>query len=225
MSIGSASARSGTDRTPNFDLILITEPALADPVSFMRRALQGASAGRVAVQLRAKEWSTDERRDAAHALREIVEASRCVLLINGDAQLCVEVQAHGVQLPVTGLCVAEARTLIGVDRWIGASCHDPGELQRAQEAGADFALLSPWDAVPAKGPALGPERFRSLTLDTTLPVFALGGVGLSDVDRVTECGAHGVAVIREVHRAADPARWVENALVALDRAHQAVRVD
>lgn len=216
-------------RLPPFDLILITEPQLADPVSLMRRALAvdvvNDTGMRIAVQLRAKTWSPSERRDAAQALREITRATHSALLINGDPSLCREVGADGVQLPSDGPSIHEARAHLGDQAWIGASCHDLNELERAERNAADFALLSPWATVPDKAPALGPDTFAALTRSRQLAVIALGGIGLGNMADAIAHGACGVAVIRDLHQARDPADWVQRALVAIDQAKRLRPVD
>ncbi len=204
---------------PRFDLIVITEPALADPVTLVRAALEGAEDGaRVAIQLRAKAWADDERLDAARALREITQSSASALLINGDPALCAAVAADGVQLPEDGPSIASVRAQIGADRWIGVSCHDATRLTHAAEHRADFALLSPWGNVPGKATALGADRFGSLTRAASIAVYALGGIGLREIPQAIAHGAHGVAVIRQLHLAKDPARWLHDALLTIDRA-------
>lgn len=205
--------------SPTFDLILITEPALAEPVAFARTALEGLRDGaRVAVQLRAKDWTDAQRADAAKALREITYRARCSLLINGDLDLCLAVGADGVQLPEDGPGIAAARARLGEDAWIGVSCHDASRLAHAGREHADFALLSPWKPVPNKPPALGPARFVDLCRSAPLPVYALGGIGLRDIPQVIACGSRGVAVIREAHQAEHVATWVRDALDAIEQA-------
>lgn len=82
-------------------------------------------------------------------------------------------------------------------RWLAASCHTLEELRQAESVGVDFAVLAPVlptqshpDAVP-----LGWERFSRLTGQTHLPVYALGGLRLSDLESVRQAGGQGVAGI------------------------------
>lgn len=205
--------------SPPFDLILITEPTLADPATFVRAALADLHQGeRVAVQLRAKAWTEAQRTEAAHALRELTHKARCALLINGDLELCVAAHADGAQLPEDGPSIAAARARLGADSWIGVSCHNAARLADAAREHADFALLAPWGPVPNKAPALGAERFGEICRSVPLPVYALGGIGLHEIPAAISRGAHGVAVIREVHQAEHPAIWVRNALILIEQA-------
>jgi thiamine-phosphate diphosphorylase len=124
-------------------------------------------------------------------------------------------RADGVHLPARGLSPRTARELLGPERLVGASCHDPAELARAAAEGADYALLAPVFDVPGKGPALGVEGFRELVRATGLPVYALGGVTDAHVPALLEAGAFGVAAIRHVLGAVDPGRRVESLLAQL----------
>lgn len=76
-----------------------------------------------------------------------------------------------------------------------ASCHTRVELERAMALELDFAVLGP---VLEKGGAepLGWERFAELALDTSLPVYAIGGMQRADLETAWRHGAHGVAMIR-----------------------------
>jgi 8-oxo-dGTP diphosphatase len=80
-----------------------------------------------------------------------------------------------------------------------ASCHTREELERAMALGFDFAVVGP---VLEKGDAepLGWERFAALVRGTSLPVYAIGGVRRSDLQRAWRAGAHGIAMIRGAWR-------------------------
>jgi 8-oxo-dGTP diphosphatase len=43
---------------------------------------------------------------------------------------------------------------------------------------------------------VGWPRFTELVRDYPLPVYALGGMRASDLDRAWNCGAHGVGMMR-----------------------------
>jgi len=118
------------------------------------------------------------------------------LLVNHDIELARELGV-GVHLKAVQLRELRERPLAR-GAWVGASCHSAEELELAARLGADFATLSPVrgtashpDAVP-----LGWERFAALVADARLPVYALGGVGPTDLDRARAAGAQGVAGIR-----------------------------
>lgn len=89
----------------------------------------------------------------------------------------------------------------------GRSCHDPDALRRAADEGASWATLSPWRATPSK-PGHGPPVPRAWYAASPLPVLALGGVAPGEAAAARAAGAHGVAVMGAVMRAAEPAAVV-----------------
>jgi thiamine-phosphate pyrophosphorylase len=89
--------------------------------------------------------------------------------------------------------------------WMGVSCHSEADLRRAESAGADFAVLSPVYGVPSKGAPLGPTLFGRMRQTVKIPVVALGGIEPEKAAEVRAAGADGIAVIRALKDAADPA--------------------
>jgi thiamine-phosphate pyrophosphorylase len=103
----------------------------------------------------------------------------------------------------------------------GRSCHDEEEVRRAVAAGAAYVTISPVAASaskPGHGPALGAAgTARAVAAAGQVPVLALGGVGPADAGRFVEAGAHGVAVMGAVMRAADPGLVVQRLLAEVSR--------
>jgi 8-oxo-dGTP diphosphatase len=113
-------------------------------------------------------------------------------MINSDIELAGRL---GVGVHLTSMQLAQ------LDRrpdlpWVGASCHDAGELARAAAVGADFAVLGPVLATPSHPGAtgMGWPHFETLIKDSPLPVFALGGLSMKDLACARLVGAQGVAM-------------------------------
>lgn len=121
---------------------------------------------------------------------------RGCLLVNHDIELARELGV-GVHLRSAQLRALRERPLPGT-AWVGVSCHDADELERAVQLGVDFATLSPVCATASHPDAipLGWDRFAALVAAARLPVYALGGVGPADLERARAAGAQGVAGIR-----------------------------
>lgn len=134
-------------------------------------------------------------RACANDLLARVPELRARLLINADVEVAREL-GIGVHLRAAQLRELRQRPLPDA-QWVGASCHDADELERAATIGADFATLSPVceTASHPEASPLGWNRFAELVRDAHLPVYALGGVGPADLDRARAAGAQGVAGI------------------------------
>lgn len=81
--------------------------------------------------------------------------------------------------------------------FVSASCHNRRELEYAQSLGVDFAVLSPVRQTrshPGATP-LGWKAFRQLVDECDVPVYALGGMTVDDIEQAWQSGAQGVAAI------------------------------
>jgi thiamine-phosphate pyrophosphorylase len=123
-------------------------------------------------------------------------------LVNDRADVALAAGADGVHLPARGLSPADARAL-GL-RLVGVSAHSAADVERAAREGADFAVFAPVYDTPGKlgqGEGALAEACRA----APIPVLALGGVDATNAPRCIEAGARGVACIRSVLGARDPA--------------------
>jgi thiamine-phosphate pyrophosphorylase len=197
-----------------FELLIVSD---ARPLLYERveRALSSAEPGRVALLVREPALRTGALLELSRALRVLTEARQVRLLISDRLDIAQAVGADGVQLPEAGFPPSVARRVLGPELLIGASRHSREGLCQAADQGADYATLSPLHAVPDKAPPLGLEGFRAAVAGIELPVFALGGVRSEDVPGVLSSGARGVAVMREVLAAEDPAARTRSLLAAL----------
>jgi thiamine-phosphate pyrophosphorylase len=178
-------------------------------VDVVRAALDGLpdeARGAVAVQLREKDLEGRALFALAAALRDVTRAAGAALFINDRADVALAAGAEGVHLGVRSLDPQMVgRIFPGLD--VAVSTHAPADVEAAARAGARFAVFGPvWDT-PSKralGAPVGVEALRA-AVAVGLPLLALGGV---TVDRARECvaaGAVGVACIRAVVEADDPA--------------------
>jgi thiamine-phosphate pyrophosphorylase len=191
-------------------LIVVTPGAPFD-MAALRAAADALPPGMLAVQLREKE-DRGRRVNIARILRELLKTQ--LLVVNSDVELAREVGADGVHLPRGG--VAEARDVLP-SAWITVAAHDDEDVRRAVAEGADAVLVSPIFSSPGKGPPRGLEAIRAArAIAKRRGVYALGGVDCSNAASCYEAGATGVAVIRAVFDASDPAA-AAHALVAPPR--------
>lgn len=194
-------------RQVDFDLYLITDRrqcAGGDLVAGVEKALRG---GVRAVQLREKDITTRERFELGQKLRRLTSDFGAKLLVNGDAALALAVGADGVHLPQDGLPADVCRKLLGPEMLVGVSTHSAKEAKEAETKGADFITFGPVYHTASKakyGPPVGIDSLRAVCAAAGLPVFALGGIGPSNVEEVISAGRAGVALISAVLAASEP---------------------
>lgn len=197
-----------TDRgqTGGRDLVDLVDAALG--------ALPPASA---IVQLREKDLVPRDLYALARRLLEVTHRHRCPLLVNDRIDVAQAAGADGVHLPEKGLPIAVARRLGRPGSFtIGVSVHGADAAGAAARDGADLIVCGPiWDT-PSKrdmgeplGEAVLAQAQRAIAgarAGAAARLYAIGGVtGPERAQAAVRAGAHGVAVVRAVMAAADPA--------------------
>lgn len=178
------------------DIYLITPDLDSYSPAFMNELDGYLAAGVKLVQFRSK-----SAHDHKPAVLEMMDACRrhgAELMVNSTPEFAREVGAHGVHLTGARLLQLTERPLPAAFR-VAASCHNPEELNHAAAAGIDFCVLSPVRKPSGKpGIPLGWDRFSGMISRVPIPVYALGGMRLSDVDEARRRGAQGIALISGV---------------------------
>ena len=86
---------------------------------------------------------------------------------------------------------------VSTDSLFSASCHNLDELQHAERIEADFVTLSPvcYTSKYGSNSEMGWGKFAELAGQVSLPIYALGGISLSDMSLALDHGAFGIAGI------------------------------
>jgi len=192
---------------PNFDLYLVTDRAQTrgrDLLWVLEQALDG---GVRAVQLREKDLNGKDLFSLAEKTRRLCQNYRALLLINDRVDICLAVDADGIQIGKGSLPVGAARQLLGRQKLIGVSTHSLEEAREAQGSGADFVLFGPVYYTPSKayyGAPQGLTALKTLVEKISLPVYAIGGIKPENVEETRKTGIRGVALISAVISAQNP---------------------
>jgi 8-oxo-dGTP diphosphatase len=126
----------------------------------------------------------------------LCRAADIEVLINADVALARELRV-GVHLKAAQLAGLSQRPLPATLP-VAASCHTATDLQHAERLHCDFAVLGPLQATPTHpdAPMLGWPAFAALREQTTIPLYAIGGLAPADLPTARAHGAQGIAAIR-----------------------------
>ncbi len=194
-----------------FPLYLITDPVLyasnsAEFAQDSRRdrgralfhtidlAMEG---GARLIQYRDKKSSRAEMYETARQLRALTEARGATLIINDQIDLAAAVKADGVHLGQEDLPLWVARKVLGNEAIVGISTHHMEEAIQAEAEGADYIGFGPIFETGTKSDARAPigiEAIAEVKRKVHLPVYAIGGIGLSRLPDIIAAGADGAAV-------------------------------
>ncbi len=181
--------------------------SLAGIVSDTRKAVE---AGAQVVQYREKSAETGILYGEALALKEIC-AGRATLIINDRIDIALAVDADGTHIGQGDMPYEAARRLLGPGKIIGVTVHNLEEAIEAARLGADYLGVSPIFATGTKqdaGTPCGIDMLRDIRRAVSLPLVAIGGIDLSNVEAVIDAGADMVCAISAVVAKSDVAAEV-----------------
>lgn len=171
-------------------------------------ALAGAlvDGGARIVQLRFKGADAAAQLALARALGPWCRARGVTFIVNDRVDVALAAAADGVHLGQDDLPLAAARAIAPAGFVIGVSTHDEAQARAAIAGGADYIGFGPCFPTTSKtnpDPVVGCERLARVCTFATIPVVAIGGIGLDTVEQVARAGASAAAIIRAVNDAAD----------------------
>jgi len=160
------------------------------------------------VQVRWKGASTGELRALTEAVDRAIASSGALLFVNDDVDLAREAEAvDGVHVGQGDVSVGEARRLLGAGKLFGLSTHSVAQVHAAAAAGvADYlGFGAMFDTSTKQQPrVIGPELLARVRDVGDVPIFAIGGITLDNIDELTRRGCGRAAVSGAIVNAADP---------------------
>jgi thiamine-phosphate pyrophosphorylase len=154
------------------------------------------------------------RQSRARACPELVEGAPAPhglkFIMNDRADLALVAEFDGVHVGQDDISPESVRSIIGPDRWLGVSTHNPEQMQEADLTSADYLAIGPVFSTSSKAkpdPVVGLEGVRRARALTRKPLVAIGGITRANAASVIEAGADSVAVISDLLR--DPRKSAE----------------
>ncbi len=154
------------------------------------------------VQLRMKETSDSDFIEMAKRILPLCRNYGATLILDDRVHLVNELGADGVHLGKNDMPVEEARKILGPSKIIGATANTEEDVMTAFNSGADYIGLGPFRFTTTKkglSPILGLEGYQRImsyckNQGITIPIVAIGGIGLEDLKDLRQTRVNGVAV-------------------------------
>lgn len=166
------------------------------PISTFAKDLR--SAGVRFLQYRDKDSSDADFLEQAIELRAIFPAATSTLILNDRAHLLTASGFDGLHIGQEDLTAEEARAIIGAEKHLGLSTHNPAQLQSAAVAPVDYLAVGPIFSTQSKlnpDPVIGVEGICMARSLARKPLVAIGGITPENVRSVFDAGADSVALI------------------------------
>lgn len=201
----------------DYKLYLCTDRTLQKEKKLEEIVEQAVKGGCSVVQLREKECSTKEFIELARSVKKVTDRYGIPLIINDRIDIMMAVDADGVHLGQDDMMVRDARKLIGTEKIIGCSAHNLEEARRAYEEGADYLGVGAIFGTKTKKNTVDTsvETLKEICSKVDIPVVAIGGVNLSNLEKLANTGIKGVAVVSAIMGAQDSKKAAENIKIKL----------
>ncbi|EHO05066.1 thiamine-phosphate pyrophosphorylase [Myroides odoratimimus CCUG 12901] len=158
-------------------------------------------AGQQWIQYRFKNTTNTTLWQTAEQVKKLCEQYQATLIINDHVDLAKAIEADGVHLGLTDLSITQAKAYLP-NKIIGGTANTIEDIQLRHAEGCDYIGLGPYRFTTTKqklSPILGLAGYQQLLkqmqeLDINIPVVAIGGIQLEDVEDLKKAGLHGIAI-------------------------------
>jgi thiamine-phosphate pyrophosphorylase len=163
---------------------------------------QALDAGCNWIQMRFKNQTPKDAFTLAEAVKPLCEKYTANFIVNDNLHLTKEIDADGIHLGLTDTKIDEARAFLGTSKVIGGTANTFEDIENHVKSGCDYIGLGPFRFTATKeklSPILGLSGYFDILQKLKknkieIPVYAIGGITLRDVNPLMETGIHGIAV-------------------------------
>ena len=185
------------------DLYLCT-PDRPDLEHFLAACISG---GVDIVQLRDKDLDARPLLAAAAKAIKVCREHDVPFILNDRPDLDLDCGADGVHVGQADAPPALARRILGIDKIIGLSTADPGQLEDSLSQPVDYISAGPVERTathPTREP-VGVEYVSAATRTSGRPTFVTGNVRPESIPALKAAGVTRFVVVRYLTEAEDPA--------------------
>lgn len=164
------------------------------------------------IQLRMKNASDEEVKETALQLIDMCREHDAFLIIDDRVNVVNDLKVSGVHLGKEDMDPLEARELLGPNAVIGITANTAEDIIKYKGKDVDYVGLGPFRHTTTKeklSPVLGLEGYTKIVKEVRdagvdLPIVAIGGITLDDIEPLMKTGVSGIAVSGDIINAPDP---------------------
>ena len=185
---------------------------------FLEKVETACRSGVTIVQLREKNFTTNQYYQLAKQVKEITDAYQVPLIIDDRLDVCLAVDAAGLHIGDDELPVSVARKVLGPEKILGVTAKTVKRALEAEEGGADYLGTGAIFPTTTKenAPITLISTLKTICQRVAIPVVAIGGLTSENIDQLIGTGIAGVAVVRDLMQAEDIETKTQAFLTKLD---------
>lgn len=175
------------------------------------------------IQLRMKDATDEEVRETALELIPMCKETDTFLIIDDRVNVVADLKVSGVHLGKEDMDPLEAREILGPHAIIGITANTADDILKYKGKDIDYAGVGPFRFTTTKkrlAPELGLEGYRRFAkavreAGMELPLVAIGGITIDDIDPLLETGVNGIAMSGAIINAPDPVLYTSHVMERL----------
>ena len=177
------------------------------------------------IQLRMKDASDEEFRETALEIIPMCQENEAFLVFDDRVELAMELSVHGVHLGKNDMNPLLARETMGASAIIGCTANTAEDILKFKGWDVDYVGLGPFRYTTTKSnlsPIIGIDGYEKIVkevreADILLPIVAIGGITIDDVEPLMKTGINGIAMSGAIINAPDPVAYTAEVLKRLKR--------
>jgi len=153
------------------------------------------------VQLRMKNATKEDMLRDALKIKEIADDYNKFFIVNDNLEVAKESDADGVHLGQGDAPLEDALEYVGYDKIVGISVTTVEEARKAEAGGAAYVGVGSIFATSTKPDAvqsLGLDAIYKISREVDIPIVAIGGINMGNIQSVIRAGADCAAVVSAV---------------------------
>lgn len=164
------------------------------------------------IQLRMKDATDEEVKEVALQLIPMCQENDAFLIIDDRVELVNELRVSGVHLGKEDMDPLQARELLGPHAIIGVTANTAEDIIKWKGKDVDYVGVGPFRFTTTKknlAPEIGLDGYKQIVeqvraAGVELPLVAIGGITLDDVDAIMATGVQGIAMSGAIINAPNP---------------------
>ena len=186
-------------------LYLVTNRYQDSLENFLEKVETACRSGVTIVQLREKNFTTNQYYHLAKQVKEITDAYQVPLIIDDRLDVCLAIDAAGLHIGDDELPVSVARKVLGPEKILGVTAKTVKRALEAETSGADYLGTGAIFPTTTKenAPITLISTLKIIRQTVAIPVVAIGGLTSENIDQLIGTGIVGVAVVRDLMQAED----------------------
>lgn len=187
------------------DLVLyaVTDRTWLGNMTLCEQVEEALKGGATFIQLREKELDEETFLKESFGIKELCKKYNVPFVINDNVDIAVKANADGIHIGQKDMEAGYVRSVIGEDKILGVSAQTVEQAVIAEKMGADYLGVGAVFSTGTKADAddVSIDTLKAICEAVSIPVVAIGGIGISNILELTGSGICGVAVISAIFAA------------------------